>query len=77
WHSAAVLEQLALRGGWHSAAVLEQTGGLLTWGNNHFGQLGDGRFTCEETPGGGLQDALVPSPCLLRSDVASTLDPRH
>ena len=31
-------------GGWHSCALLDD-GALLTWGNNHFGQLGNGTFT--------------------------------
>jgi len=58
-------------GGWHSAAVVAESGALLAWGNNHFGQLGDGRFTCEETPGGGHHDALEPAPTLLREGVAA------
>ena len=36
-------------GGWHTAAI--QTGGtLLTWGRNHYGQLGNGTTTDTNTP---------------------------
>lgn len=46
-------------GGEHSLAVLN-TGEVVAWGNNHFGQLGDGTSTGPETCGG---SGSAPGPC--------------